>query len=378
MASLDAHYMKRALHLARRGKGFTSPNPSVGAVVVKNGTIVGEGWHTRSGEPHAETRALKEAGRQAEGATLYVTLEPCCTQGKTPPCTVAIIREGITRVVVPCADPNPRHRGRGIELLRENGITVDTGIMMRDALRLNEDFACFITTGIPFTTVKTAASLDGKIATVTGDTRWISCEQSRKRVHQLRRWSDAVVVGRRTVENDDPLLTARDTRGRTGKIPWRVILDSFARIPLSSRVLKTPGVERTIVAVTRNAPRTRIARLEARGATVLRCAAKGGRVSLRDLWRRLGRRGIMSAFIEGGGQTVASAFEAGIVNKVIIFFAPFIIGGETAPAMVGGKGVRRIADAFPIHNLTCTRSGKDFMIEGYCSIKGKTVCSPES
>jgi diaminohydroxyphosphoribosylaminopyrimidine deaminase / 5-amino-6-(5-phosphoribosylamino)uracil reductase len=360
----DLKFMRLALRLATRGKGRTSPNPAVGAVVVKGGRVIGRGWHRRSGEAHAEVRAIAQAAGAARGATMYVTLEPCCTYGRTPPCTDAILRAGLKKVIVAALDPNPRHHGRGIALLqRRRGVLVKVGLLNREASALNEDFAKYITTGLPFTTVKVAMSLDGKIATVRGDSRWISGIESRRRSHRIRFCSDAILVGRRTVERDDPHLTARP-EGRVTKVPWRIILDSKAEIPFGSNVLKPPDVSKTVIAVTGRAPRGRIARLEALGARVIRCPTRRGRVSLRSLWRRLGRMGVMSVMVEGGGETIASALEAGVVDSVMIFIAPAIIGGRGAPTPVGGAGIKRIADAIPLSSVAVARCGDDILIEG--------------
>ena len=355
-------HMRRALALARRGKGFTSPNPAVGAVIVRRGAVVGEGWHRRPGAPHAEVVALRKAGAAARGATMYVTLEPCCTCGRTPPCTDAISRAGIAAVVAAGRDPNPRHRGRGFRLLRRRGIRVAVGLLAAEAAALNEDFASYVATGLPFTVVKCAMSLDGKIAAVGGRARWISGPAARARAHDLRMEADAVLVGRTTVARDDPSLTARPA-GRRGKIPWRVILDSGANIPLHSRVLRPAAAEKTIVAVTRAASPARVAKIEARGARVLRCPAKGGRVSIRALWRLLGRMGIMSVLVEGGGETIASVIEAGVADRYVAFVAPLLIGGRGAPTPVGGRGVRRIADALRLGRIEATPVGLDLMLE---------------
>jgi len=359
----ELKFMRLALRLANRGKGRTSPNPAVGAVVVRNGRVIGRGWHRRSGEAHAEARAIAQAGGAARGATMYVTLEPCCTYGRTPPCTDAIVRAGLRKVIVATRDPNPRHHGRGIALLRRHGVSVRVGLLSRAAAALNEDFAKYITTGLPFTTVKVAMSLDGKIATVEGDSRWISGTESRRRSHRLRFYSDAILAGRRTVERDDPRLTARP-KGRVAKVPWRIILDSKAEIPLGVNLLTPPDVSRTVIAVTHRASRGKIARLEALGARVVRCPSRRDRVSLRSLWRRLGRMGIMSVMIEGGGEAIASALDAGVVDRVMIFIAPKIVGGRGAPTPVGGEGTKRIADALSLTRVTVERCGGDIVVSG--------------
>jgi diaminohydroxyphosphoribosylaminopyrimidine deaminase/5-amino-6-(5-phosphoribosylamino)uracil reductase len=362
-AERETTFMRAALRLAAKGKGFTSPNPAVGALIVKNGRVIGRGWHHRSGEAHAEVRALEQAGSIARGATMYVTLEPCCTYGRTPPCTGAVVRAGIRRVVVAALDPNPRHNGRGINLLRRKGIRVSVGLLGERAAALNEDFAKHVRTGIPFTTVKVAMSMDGKIATSSGDSRWISGAAARQCVHRLRLRIDAVLIGRKTAELDDPLLTARP-HGRAKKTPWRIILDSSARLPLTLKVLKPPGASKTMVAVTAAAPRARVARIEALGARVIRLPSREGRVPIRALWRRLGRMGIMSVLVEGGGETIASALSAGVVDNVMVFISPKIIGGRLAPTAVGGTGVRRIADAVRLRSMSVRRMGEDLLLQG--------------
>ncbi len=355
-------FMRRALALARRGKGFTSPNPAVGAVVVRGGRIVGAGWHRGPGTPHAEAAALRRAGRLARGATLYVTLEPCCTWGRTPPCTDAILRAGIASVVVAARDPNPRHDGKGVRILRRRGVPVVEGVLGAEAAALNEDFAKHIATGLPFTVVKSAMSIDGKIATAAGRSRWISGPASRRRAHDMRMRADAVIVGKRTVELDDPALTARPSR-RRGRAPWRVVLDSGATLPLDARILAPAAARRTIVAVTAAAPRARVARIEALGARVLRCAARRGRVSIRSLWRRLGAMGIVSVLVEGGGETIASVLEAGVADRYAAFVAPKVIGGRRAPTPVGGEGMKRVSGAIRLGPIEATRLGDDLLLE---------------
>lgn len=359
----DLEFMRLALRLAARGKGFTSPNPAVGAVIVKDGLIIGRGWHRRSGEAHAEAQALAIAGRAARGATMYVTMEPCSTFGRTPPCTNVILNSGLKRVVVATRDPNPRHRGRGIALLRRRGIRVDLGPLAGESSAFIEDFAKYIKTGLPFTIIKAAMTLDGKIATVRGDSRWISCPSARRYAHRLRLLTDAVLVGRRTAERDDPLLTVR-LHGFPRKVTWRIVLDSTAKLPLNLRIFQPGHSAKTIIAVTNRAPRVRVARMEAIGAKVLRCRSRGGMISLRSLCRRLGKMGIMSLLIEGGGEVIASALEGGLVDKVVFFISPKIFGGRAAPTVVEGEGARRVADAIRLSRLSVKRFGDDLMIEG--------------
>jgi len=360
----DQEFMRRALELAALGRGKTSPNPLVGAVVVKDGVIVGEGYHKKAGTPHAEVIALQEAGARAKGADLYVNLEPCCHYGRTPPCTKAIIEAGVKRVVVACEDPNPLVAGKGIEILRQAGIAVEVGVLEEEARRLNEVFFKFITTRRPFVTLKVAMSLDGKIATFTGDSKWITGEQARRYAHQMRAEHDAVMVGIGTVLADDPLLTVR-LPGES-KQPWRVIVDSRLRIPLESRIALTSDKFPTIVAtVQHQGSRERKKLLEERGIEVWELPADHGRVDLDALLEELGRKEITSVLLEGGAMLNASALEAGVVDKFVIFVAPKIIGGSRAPGPIGGPGVERIEDAWLVSDLEFSRVGEDLMITCY-------------
>jgi len=291
----DERFMRRALALARRGLGKTSPNPAVGAVLVRHGKIIGEGWHRRAGEPHAEIHAIRAAA-STRGATLYVTLEPCCTHGRTPPCTDAIIAAGIRRVVVAATDPNPRHRGRGLRLLRRAGIRVEAGLLAEEATSLNESFNKWITTGLPLVIAKAAFSLDGKMATRTGDSKWITSETARRQAHKLRARVDAIMVGAKTVIHDDPQLTLR--HGVRGRQPWRVVV---GRCPQTARVFTDEYRERTLHFPTRN---------------------------LRSVLRKLGRMGITSVLVEGGPTLLRAAFDAGLVDRVVFFYAPKVLAGR--------------------------------------------------
>lgn len=357
--------MRRALALARRGR--TSPNPMVGAVVVKDGRIVAEGYHRRAGEPHAEAAALDEAGDEARGATLYVTLEPCCHYGRTPPCTKAIISAGVSSVVAAMRDPNPLVSGKGLAELEAAGIGTDVGLLQEQARKLNEVYVKFVTTRLPFVTLKLAMTLDGKIATRTGDSRWVSCEQSRRMVHRLRERSDAVMVGVGTVLADDPELNARN--GKRITYPTRVIVDSQGRTPATARVLLQPAGE-TVVAVTDAAPAGRVRKLEEAGARILPVEERGSLVSLPHLMQKLGEIGITSVLIEGGGSIAASALAAGIVDKVIVFVAPKIVGGESARTPVEGPGVETMDDALQLERLTVRNVGCDLLIEAYPCSRG--------
>jgi diaminohydroxyphosphoribosylaminopyrimidine deaminase/5-amino-6-(5-phosphoribosylamino)uracil reductase len=362
--SADLRYMKRALALASRGAGLTSPNPMVGAVLAHQGKILGEGFHKRAGGAHAEILALRSARGAPRSAirrsTLYVTLEPCSTYGRTPPCTDAIIASGIKRVVIGAIDPNPRHGGRGVEILRRAGIRVETGLLADEAAALNESFNKWITTGLPLVTVKAALSLDGKIATRTGDSKWITSEPSRKLAHAMRARADAVMVGSRTVIVDNPRLTARFVRAKNQ--PLRVIVDSRGKTPLRARVFSKALRGRTLVLTTRFAPKKWRAALQRRGVEVVVVPARSGRLDLRRALRELGRRDITNVLVEGGGKLIGALFDARLVDKLAFFYAPKIIGGADAQTAVQGAGIRRLADARLLQNLSVRSVGEDFLV----------------
>jgi len=356
--------MRVALGFARRAIGDTAPNPLVGAVVVKSGRVVGAGYHRRTGLPHAEAVALRRAGGQARGASLYVTLEPCNHTGRTPPCCEAIIAAQIKHVVIAARDPNPITDGRGIACLRRAGIAVTSGVLRDEAETLNAPFRKFIRHHLPFVTIKVAQSLDGKIAARTGDSRWISSPASRRLVHQLRRESDAILVGVETVLHDDPRLTIRGTRRpiRTDR-PLRVIVDSHLRIPPSSRCLSRAEGGRTVIATTERSSRKR-ARLERRGAEVLVFSPRAGRVPLRALCRMLAERfDVMALLIEGGGEVIASALWERLVDRLLVFIAPILIGGRTSPSAVGGAGIERLAEAIRLTGGSIRRVGDDVLYD---------------
>ncbi|MDE2179687.1 MAG: bifunctional diaminohydroxyphosphoribosylaminopyrimidine deaminase/5-amino-6-(5-phosphoribosylamino)uracil reductase RibD [candidate division NC10 bacterium] len=359
----DERFMRRALVLAKKGRGRTSPNPMVGAVVVQGGCIVTEGFHARAGEPHAEVVALENAAGAASSADLYVTLEPCCHHGRTPPCTDRIIQAGIRRVVIPTLDPNPLVSGRGVQMLRDAGIVVELGLFSEEATRLNEAFTTFIKRRTPFVVLKAAVSLDGKIATRTGDARWISGERSRDYVHALRDQVDAVIVGIGTVRRDNPRLTTRLLKG--GRDPIRVIVDGRGPLPLDAQVLQPGAASRTWVAVAADAPAERIHTLERRGLTVLEAGGSHGRIRLEHLLKRLGEREVTSVMIEGGEGIFTSAIEEGIVDKFLFFAAPILIGGKTAPSLLGGVGIEEIGQALRLSRLRIEQLEDDLLIEGY-------------
>jgi diaminohydroxyphosphoribosylaminopyrimidine deaminase/5-amino-6-(5-phosphoribosylamino)uracil reductase len=357
--------MVRALDLARRGAGTASPNPMVGAVVVAGDHIVGEGYHVRPGSPHAEVLALAEAGAAARGATLYVTLEPCAHWGRTPPCTDAIIRAGVRRLVAAIEDPDPQVRGRGFRRLAEAGVETSVGTGADAALRLNEAYVKHRTTGLPFVTAKWAMSLDGRIATRAGDAHWISGAASRALVHELRAAVDAILVGIGTVLRDDPQLTARDLPcdRRIDRQPTRIVLDSTLRIPPGARVLARDGAGVVVATTGRSRPEARRV-LEGLGAEVIVADGPDGRVDLKGLFEGLGRRGTLSLLVEGGGAVHGACVAAGLVDKVLAFVAPLILGGP-APGPVDSGGVERIAQAWHLTRVSIRHVDQDLMIEGY-------------
>ena len=357
-------YMKRALALARQALGTTSPNPAVGAVIVKDGAILGEGFTLPPGQSHAEIVALRNAGESSRGASLYVTLEPCCIYGRTPPCTKAVIAAGIREVHIATTDPNPRVNGKGLVELEAAGIEVHRGDGEEEARELYEAFARHINTGMPFVTAKFAMSLDGKIATHTGDSKWVTGAPARGYVQEMRRACDAIMVGINTVLRDNPQLTARDGDGNPlARQPLRVVLDSKARTPPDARLLKEPG--RTLIAVTQPTD-DRAAFLLKAGAEVLRLpATREGKVDPCALLRALGEMGVVSLLVEGGGTLLGSLFDLGLVDKVEAFVAPVIIGGLSAPSPVGGMGVAAMAQATRIERVRVERVGEDILVIGY-------------
>ncbi len=360
----DERYMREALQLAQRAIGRTSPNPLVGAVIVRDGQIVGRGWHQKVGTAHAEIHALNEAGPLAAGSTIYVTLEPCSHTGRTGPCTEALIRAGIKKVVVAMTDPNPLVAGAGLELLRKAGIEVVEGVMALQAAQLNESFIKWITTGLPFIAVKAAMTLDGKIATHSGHSRWITGPEARLFVHSLRNQYDAIMVGIGTVLADDPELTTRLPEG--GRNPVRIILDSEARTPLAAKVV-TDGQAKTIIAVTSRAPAERMEALRKAGAEVLIVPECAQRVSLPALCKLLGSRMITSILVEGGSAIHGAIIDAKLGDKLYWFVAPKIVGGSSAPNPVGGQGVSTMEAAILIEDQAWQQVGADFLLMGHFS-----------
>lgn len=333
-AGQDETWMREALRLARLGEGLTRPNPPVGAVVVRKGHVVGRGYHHRAGAAHAEVLALRQAGLSAQGATLYVTLEPCCTWGRTPPCTDAVRAAGIRRVVVATSDPNPRHAGRGLRILKRAGIVVRVGVLEDEANALLAPFASTMLRQRPFVTLKLASSFDGRLADAAGRSKWITGPGARKLVQDLRRRSDAIMVGATTAQRDNPSLLPRPSRGRQ---PYRVIVDSRGRLPFSSQVLTDDARDRTMVVTTARCPPSRQARYRGAGAQVWCLPATRGRVSIRALMRKLHALGVLQVLVEGGGELAESCLRAGVVDDVVWFVAPVVIGGRGTPG-VGGRG----------------------------------------
>jgi diaminohydroxyphosphoribosylaminopyrimidine deaminase/5-amino-6-(5-phosphoribosylamino)uracil reductase len=359
-STLDEQYMRQALGLVRRGLGRVSPNPMVGAVIVKGGRVIARGYHRRFGGDHAEVDALKHAKEDVAGATLYVTLEPCRHWGKTPPCTDAIIKARIGRVVVGMLDPFPEMRGKSIELLRQHGIETAVGVLEEDCRAVNEVYLKWVTAGLPYVTVKWAQTLDGKIATAKGDSRWISCPESLKLSHRLRATHDAILVGINTVVKDDPRLTTRLVKGRN---PVRVILDSRLRVPPDARVLADQAKAKTLVAATPAAPQKKLAALKDKGIEVLTVPPDtNGKVDLKALLKTLAGRQISSVLVEGGAQTITSFLRLGLYDKVIAIIAPKLMGKGTD--VVGELNITDVSQSLKLTFKRVYRSGEDIVIVG--------------
>jgi diaminohydroxyphosphoribosylaminopyrimidine deaminase/5-amino-6-(5-phosphoribosylamino)uracil reductase len=359
-------YMEQALSMAKLALGQVSPNPAVGAVIVKNEEIVGKGYTQPPGSSHAEIVALEQAGENARGAILYVTLEPCCHYGRTPPCTKSIIESGISEVHMAILDPNPLVNGKGKAELERAGIKTVLGEKDKKAREINEAYIKYQLTGLPFITVKYAMSLDGKIATFTGDSKWISGEESRHFVHNLRYINDAIMAGANTVLADDPQLTARCGGGRGGtakKQPVRIIIDGMAMTPVTAKIFSEPG--KTIVVTARKTTEKEKEAYQSAGAEVLEMPSKDGYIELKELMSELGKRNIMSVLVEGGSILFGSLFDQKLVDKVVAFVAPIIIGGEKAKTAIGGRGIERMTDVVKLKNVSEERFGDDIMFIGY-------------
>jgi diaminohydroxyphosphoribosylaminopyrimidine deaminase/5-amino-6-(5-phosphoribosylamino)uracil reductase len=357
----DQAFMRQALALAERGRGLTAPNPLVGAVVVRDGQVVGEGAHLRAGGPHAEIEALGAAGDAARSGTLYVTLEPCAHHGRTPPCAPAVIAAGVARVVVALRDPNPLVAGGGAELLRAAGLTVEVGVLAGEAERQNRAWLTAMRERRPHVTLKAAATLDGKLADIHGTSKWITGEAARDHAHRLRAESDAIVVGVTTALRDDPALTVRRP-GPWPREPYRVVLDTTARLEVTATLIRAGTPARALVAVGEHAPPTRVAALEGAGATVVRCRTRQGRVDPASLLERLFELEVRAVLVEGGGETHAAFVDAGLVDRVALFLAPMLLGGRQAPGVVGGAG-RELKNALRLAPPSVTALGDDVLLE---------------
>jgi diaminohydroxyphosphoribosylaminopyrimidine deaminase / 5-amino-6-(5-phosphoribosylamino)uracil reductase len=358
-------YMAMALSLARLAQGQVSPNPAVGAVLVKNDSIIGQGYTQPPGSDHAEIVALKQAGEEARGATLYVTLEPCCHSGRTPPCTHSIIKAGVKEVYFSMIDPNPLVAGKGQAVLENAGIITHVGEGALESSRMNEAFIKYISTGLPFITVKFACSLDGRIATRTGDSKWITGEEARKQVQHIRYTSDAIMTGANTIILDDPHLTVRLAvkGGITRKQPLRVIVDGLGRTPEKSQIFKEPG--RTLIALGKSLNPEIKQSLQRAGAEVLEFPSSNGILDLEQILKFLAQKEITSVLVEAGGILTGSLFDSKLVDKVVAFIAPAIIGGESARPAVAGRGIEKLSDCFKLKNTRIDRVGEDIMISGY-------------
>ena len=354
-------YMKRALELARCGMGHTNPNPMVGAVIVKNGRIIGEGYHERCGEGHAEVNAFKHCTEEPAGADMYVTLEPCSHYGKTPPCADLIVSKNIARVFVGADDPNPEVSGRGIKKLRDAGIEVTTGLLAQESIDLNEVFMKYIRNKAPFIVLKTAMSLDGKIATATGESQWISSEESRAHSQTLRARYAAILAGIGTVLADDPLLTCR-IEGENS--PLRIIADSKLRIPEDAKILENQDIAPTVIAVGEGYDEEKRNRISERGIKIIDAPGKDGRVNFAGLFKEIGKMGHDSILVEGGGIVAGSLVTAGLIDRVYAYIAPMLIGGKDAKTPVEGEGIKNLNDALRLKNVEYEVLGGDVMLTG--------------
>ena len=356
----DEHYMRRALQLAQKGEGRTSPNPMVGAVIVKDGVVLAEGYHKAFGGPHAEINAISSARVPLEGASFYVTLEPCAHFGKTPPCIESVLKARPAEVIIGTPDPNPLVAGKSIRMLKRRGITTRVGILEEECRQLNEKFFKFMATSMPFITVKFAQSLDGRLATLTGDSKWISSESSRRLAHRERARHDAILIGVGTVLSDDPELTVRLVRGRN---PLRVVIDPNLRIPLDAKILMDQAAARTLVVTARaSASKKKFAQLHQQGIEVLQVDQnKEGRIELKKLLKALGKKQISSILVEGGSETITSFLKSGLADRLLVFTAPKLIGKGIEA--VGDLGITRIQDALRLDVRKVFRSGGDIVID---------------
>ena len=354
--------MKMALELAEKGKGYVNPNPMVGAVIVKSRKIIGKGYHCAFGRAHAEINALGCA-QAVKGSTMYVTLEPCSSFGKTPPCTRAIIKAGIKKVIIAAKDPNPLNNGNGIRELKKNGIVIEKGLMEKDARELNEKFFTYHEKKRPFISVKCAMTIDGKIAAISGASKWITGKKARDYGHLLRHGHDALMAGINTIKTDDPLLTARFNKKM--RKPYIVIVDTRLSIPASARVIKNAARNKLIIVTTEKSSLKKKKKLIKQGVEILEVSAKGRRVNLPMMAKKLYYMGITSILVEGGGEIIYSLLREKLADKIYFFYAPKILGGRAAPTSIEGDGIKDINKAIKIKDLTCSRIGEDVLFTGY-------------
>ncbi len=361
MNKKDIQYMQRAIEMASRARGRTSPNPMVGAVIVKDGQIIGEGYHQKAGTPHAEIHALQSAGPEASGATLYVSLEPCCHHGRTPPCTEAVIKAGIKRVVIAVLDPNPKVAGKGLEILQQAGMETEVGVMQEAAVQLNEVFFKYIQSRMPFVALKTAMTLDGKIAAYTGDSRWITGADARNYVHHLRNTYDAILVGIGTVLADNPQLNTRLDEEK-GRDPIRIIIDSNLELPIDSIIARSSKEQPTIVFCGTNSDEKKAQQLAPLGVDIIKLDLEEGKVPLPEVMSILAGREITSILVEGGSEINASFINKGLVDKLYWFIAPKVVGGRGAPSPVGGDGCKFMNDAIQLSISEVQSFERDILI----------------
>jgi diaminohydroxyphosphoribosylaminopyrimidine deaminase/5-amino-6-(5-phosphoribosylamino)uracil reductase len=359
----DEKFMKEALRQARKGVGRTSPNPAVGAVLVRRGKVIASGYHKRAGAPHAEVEVLSKV-KARKGDTLYVTLEPCHHHGRTPPCTEAVLRSGLKRVVVGMKDPNPNVRGGGCEVLARKGVEVRVGVLEKECRRLNEWFLKYVTTGRPFVMAKTALTLDGWTATATGHSQWVTSERARRFGHRLRDQVDGIMVGIGTVVADDPLLTTR-LRHRAGRDPVRIVVDTRLKIPESARVLHADSEAECLLAVGEEVSGKRLEAVRKRGVSTLICPTKAGKLDLASLMKRLGNRSITSVLLEGGATLMGAMIREKLVDKFFVFKAPKILGGDDGIPMAAGPGPQRMDGSLCLKDVEIRRLGEDFLVTGY-------------
>ncbi|MBM3879194.1 MAG: bifunctional diaminohydroxyphosphoribosylaminopyrimidine deaminase/5-amino-6-(5-phosphoribosylamino)uracil reductase RibD [Verrucomicrobia bacterium] len=375
-AAPQTHFLRQALCLARRGYGHTAPNPMVGAVLVRAGRVLGRGWHRAAGQPHAEIEALRDAARRGadvRGATLYVTLEPCSTHGRTPPCTAALVRAGLARVVAGATDPNPQHQGRGFDQLRRAGLEVVTGVIEAEATQLNEPFNHWIVHRTPFVTLKAAMTLDGKIATAAGASKWITGQPARARAMQLRQGADAILVGINTVLADDPCLTVRCLPGQKRlaptRTPRRIVLDSRARTPPTAQLLHDAHADATTIVVTRAAPTGRVAGLRQSVSVWVAPTGPQG-ISLPWLLQRLGAEEVTHLLVEGGGEVLAAFWRSGLAQRLVFFYAPKILGGRLAHRALAGPGATAFGEMTGLTAVRWARWGDDLCLTARLAAPG--------